>query len=246
MDEYGMIAGSTVEYIAEKTNACLDSGEIMGMARWSGIDHFKRTLKVNKDVLKRLNKIMVLDGAFIRGDESLNNRETAKRALNDFINLEAVIKRDLDGVFLVLYTKSPVLDALIKNHYQKDRIYKYGGTINLLTTNGYQASGLAKIYGTYYEKFDSANDNLVYTTNEDEIQRRIAEQAEIYKLLGQREELRSQIEALNKKVDLVDKQLNNYLIGDRSDDVDVVSALMGEDVKTATSLADEITSLLNG
>lgn len=241
-----MIAGNTVEFIAQRVNNNLDSGDILGVARWAGIDHFQHALKANKGILKRLNKIIVLDGAFIEEGEDLNERDIAKRALNDFLHLEAIIKRDLDGVFLVLYTKSPVLDALIKNHYQKDRISKYSGTINLLATNGYQASGMARILSTYYEKFSSDNENLVNKPDEEEIKRRVSEQAEIYKLIGQREELRSTINTLNKKLDLVDRQLNNYLIGDREDDLDVVSELTGKDTKSATSLTDEIESLLNG
>lgn len=246
MEEYGMIAGNSVGFLAERVNRNLEEGDILGVARWAGIDHFQHALKANKSVLKRLNKIIVLDGAFIADGEDLNEREIAKRALNDFLHLEAVVKRDLDGVFLVIYTKSPVLDALIKNHYQRDRLSKYEGTINLLATNGYQASGMARILSTYYERFSSDNDNLVNKPDEGEIKRRVSEQAEIYKLIGKREELRSTIDTLNKKLDLVDRQLNNYLIGDREDDLDVVSELTGKDTKSATSLTDEIESLLNG
>lgn len=245
MDEYGIIGGKTVEFIAEKVNEKIDDGEILGDARWVGINHFQRALKANRDNLRRLNKIVVLDGAFIDDKEDLNVRDVARRALNDFLYLEEIVKRDIDGVFLVLYTKSPVLDAMVKSHYQNDRLSKYKGTIHLLTTNGYQASGMARILGTQYTKFDTDNENLVNKPDENEIKRRVAEQAEIYKLIGQREELRSQIDTLNKKMDLVDRQLNNYLIGDRSDDLDVVSELMGEDTSTATSLTDEIESLLS-
>lgn len=245
METYGIIGGKTIHYMAEEINKKTVDGEIIGMARWTGIDHFQHTLKANKDILKKLDKILVLDGAFIGDKEDLNQRDISRRALNDFIHLEGVVKRELDGVFLVLYTKSPVLDAVIKNHYQKDKITKYSGTINLLTTNGYQASGVAKVLETKYNRIEGGTGNLTTKTDESEIRKRVAEQAEIYKLIGQREELRSTIDTLNKKMDLVDRQLNNYLIGDRNDDLDVVSEMLGENTNTATSITDEIESLLN-
>lgn len=246
METYGIIGGKAVNFMADEINKKLVGGDILGMARWTSIDHFQRTLKANKIALRNLDKIMVLDGVFLQDNEDLNNREIAKRALNDFLYLEWAVKQELEGVFLVLYTKSPVLDAVIKNYYQKDKITKYRGTINLLTTNGYQASGIAKILGTRYTQLSDENVNLVNKTDEDEIKRRVAEQAEIYKLMGQREELRAQIGTLNKRMDLVDRQLNNFLIGDRSDDLDVVGEILGDSKGGATTLTDEIESILNG
>lgn len=244
MDLYGLIGGKDVNFMTDKINEKMDSGEIIGVAKWVGIDHFQRTVKSNREYLRKLDKIMVVDGAFIKESESLNDRDTAKRALNDFLYLEGILKRELDGVFLVLYTKSPVLDAMIKNHYQKDSISKYEGTINLLATAGYQASGIGNIFSTKYKKFSEDNNNLVGKDSEEDISRKIAEQAEIYKLLGQREELRSLMDSLNKKLDLVDKQLNNYLIGDRSDDLDVVSELVGDKGKRGKTITEEIEGLL--
>ena len=244
MDEYGLIAGKSVKFIADNVDEKINNGTIIGDARWAGIPHFQHAVKANKDRIRRLNKIMLLDSALIDEGENLNNREIARRALNDFLHVEAIIKRDIDGVFLVLYTKSPVLDELIKSHYRGDTINRYNGTINLLATNGYRASQMAKILETEYNMKNKESVQHNKKLDEDEVQRRVKEQGKIYKLLGQREELRSQIDNLNKKLDLVDKELNNFLLHDRNDDLDVISELTGEDTKTANSLMDEIDSII--
>lgn len=246
MEEYGLIGGNTVNFMAEKINQKSTSGEIVGVASWAGIDHFQHALKGNLPTIRRLEKIMVIDGAFIAKDEDLNDRDVARRALSDFLHLEGLVKRDLDGVYLVLYTKSPVLNAYLKRHYEKDSITKYSRTVNLLTTNGYQASGMARVLGTMYTSMDEDEGKIVGHSEESEIKKRVAEQAEIYKLIGQREEIRSQVDILNKRMDLVDRQLNGYLMGDRNDDLDVVSELITEKQGASVSLTDEIESLLNG
>lgn len=245
MDKYGLIGGSTVNFMADKINEKLTGGEIMGMACWSGIEHFQSALKANRVTFKQLEKIMVLDGAFVSKGEDLNNKTVAKRALNSFIYLEGIVKRELEGVYLVLYTKSPILNAYVKSHHEKDRITKYKGTVNLLTTSGYQADGIATVLSTLYTSLEGDDEQEVTRNAEAEMRRKVEEQVEIYKLVGQREELRSQIDILNKRLDLVDRQLNGFLLGDRGDDLDVASELLSDNKGVSGSLLGEIESLLN-
>lgn len=241
MEEYGIIGGSSVNMIASKVNEKLTEGKILGNSSWSGLRHFNQVLRNNRDNLRGLDKILIMDTAFLKNGESMDERKVALRALNDFIALESLVKRDLKGVFLLLYTRSPILDGLIKKHYRKDSISKYERTHYILATEGYYATGMANVLEAHYlgDEEDSGGVNK----REQEFERKVKEQAEIYKLLGKHEELKQQSEVINKKLSLVNRQLHEILMGERSDDLDLVEE-MAESAPSSNSLMDEIETIL--
>lgn len=241
MEEYGIIGGSSVNMIASKVNEKLTEGKILGASSWSGLSHFMQVLRNNRETLRGLDKILIMDTAFLRRGESMDERVVAQRALNDFISLESLVKRDLKGVFIILYTRSPILDGLVKKHYRKDSISKYERTHYILATEGYYATGMANVLeAKYVESGESKENNK---RREQDFERKVREQAEIYKLLGRHEELKQQSEVINKKLSLVNKQLHEILMGERADDLDLVEE-MSESAPSSSSLMDEIETIL--
>lgn len=241
MEEYGIIGGSSVNMIASKVNEKLTEGTILGNSTWSGLRHFNQVLRNNRENLRGLDKILIMDTAFLKNGESMDERKVAQRALNDFISLESLVKRDLKGVFLLLYTRSPILDGLIKKHYRKDSISKYEKTHYILATEGYYATGMANVLEAHYMEDGEGNEGV--NKREQDFERKVKEQAEIYKLLGKHEELKQQSEVINKKLSLVNKQLHEILMGERSDDLDLVEE-MAESAPSSNSLMDEIETIL--
>lgn len=241
MEEYGLIGGSNVHKISEKVNVKLTEGKISGNNAWSGISHFNQALKNNRENLRGISKILIMDTAFLRGEESMDDRRVAQRALNDFISLESLVKRDIKGVFLILYTRSPILDGLVKKHYRSDSISKYEKIHYMLAAEGYFATGMANVLEADYVDTESSVGNK--KKREHDFERKVKEQAEVYKLLGRHEELKQQSDVINKKLSLVNRQLHEILMGDRSDDLDLVEE-MSETSPTSNSLMDEIESIL--
>lgn len=231
MRKFGIVGGGKVYLLSSQIP--LRDGEITG--QWVTLSDLQaQIVSTRGENIRGLEKIIILDWGVFDEHENMST-QTIDRKVNEFNFFQTLFMQKANfGCHLILFTGNVHYYNALQDLFNRDKIKKYAGTNIILRENdSYTVPGLVKVLEMPLKplapqegyQFDAA----FAQESRERQQKEMEEYRKLYRLLGAKDELENQKKQTDKKLSLIYKQIEEYLIRMKSDNLSGVNVDVDED-----------------
>lgn len=245
MRKFGIVGGKRVYLLSGKVP--LKDGEISG--QWVTLSDLQAQIISSRgDALRGYEKIVILDWGIFNDNEVITN-DLIDKKVNEFNFFQSLfMQKGNFGCHIIVFTGNVHFYNALQDLFTRDKMKKYAGTNIILRENdSYTIPGLVKMLEMPLKPLTPQGDGMmsaemIQETRERQ-QKEMEEYRKLYRLLGAKDELEKQKKQTDKKLSLINKQLEEYIIKVKSDNlsginVDVDEELLKEIEKELINVLD--------
>lgn len=232
MRNFGIVGGKRVYLLSGKIP--LKDGDISG--QWVTLSDLQAQIVSTKgENLRGYEKVVILDWGIFNDNEVITN-ELIDKKVSEFNFFQSLFMQKSNfGCHIIVFTGNVHFYNALQDLFTRDKMKKYAGTNIILRENDtYTVPGLVKVLEMPLKPLSPMGSNgmtpEMLQENRERQQKEMEEYRKLYRLLGAKDELENQKKQTDKKLSLINKQLEDYLIKVKSDNLSGINVDVDEDL----------------
>lgn len=232
MRNFGIVGGKRVYLLSGKIP--LKDGDISG--QWVTLSDLQAQIVSTKgENLRGYEKIVILDWGIFNDNEVITN-ELIDKKVSEFNFFQSLFMQKSNfGCHIIVFTGNVHFYNALQDLFTRDKMKKYAGTNIILRENDtYTVPGLVKVLEMPLKPLSPMGSSgmtpEMLQENRERQQKEMEEYRKLYRLLGAKDELENQKKQTDKKLSLINKQLEDYLIKVKSDNLSGINVDVDEDL----------------
>lgn len=232
MRNFGIVGGKRVYLLSGKIP--LKDGDISG--QWVTLSDLQAQIVSTKgENLRGYEKVVILDWGIFNDNEVITN-ELIDKKVSEFNFFQSLFMQKSNfGCHIIVFTGNVHFYNALQDLFTRDKMKKYAGTNIILRENDtYTVPGLVKVLEMPLKPLSpmgsSGMTQEMLQENRERQQKEMEEYRKLYRLLGAKDELENQKKQTDKKLSLINKQLEDYLIKVKSDNLSGINVDVDEDL----------------
>lgn len=232
MRNFGIVGGKRVYLLSGKIP--LKDGDISG--QWVTLSDLQAQIVSTKgENLRGYEKVVILDWGIFNDNEVITN-ELIDKKVSEFNFFQSLFMQKSNfGCHIIVFTGNVHFYNALQDLFTRDKMKKYAGTNIILRENDtYTVPGLVKVLEMPLKPLSPMGSSgmtpEMLQENRERQQKEMEEYRKLYRLLGAKDELENQKKQTDKKLSLINKQLEDYLIKVKSDNLSGINVDVDEDL----------------
>lgn len=232
MRNFGIVGGKRVYLLSGKIP--LKDGDISG--QWVTLSDLQAQIVSTKgENLRGYEKVVILDWGIFNDNEVITN-ELIDKKVSEFNFFQSLFMQKSNfGCHIIVFTGNVHFYNALQDLFTRDKMKKYAGTNIILRENDtYTVPGLVKVLEMPLKPLSPMGMGgmtpEMLQENRERQQKEMEEYRKLYRLLGAKDELENQKKQTDKKLSLINKQLEDYLIKVKSDNLSGINVDVDEDL----------------
>ena len=232
MRNFCIVGGKRVYLLSGKIP--LKDGSISG--QWVTLSDLQAQIVSTKgEALRGYEKIVILDWGIFNDNEVITN-ELIDKKVSEFNFFQSLFMQKSNfGCHIIVFTGNVHFYNALQDLFTRDKMKKYAGTNVILRENDtYTVPGLVKVLEMPLKPLSPIGSSgmtpEMLQENRERQQKEMEEYRKLYRLLGAKDELENQKKQTDKKLSLINKQLEEYIIKVKSDNLSGINVDVDEDL----------------
>ena len=232
MRNFGIVGGKRVYLLSGKVP--LKDGDISG--QWVTLSDLQAQIVSTKgENLRGYEKVVILDWGIFNDNEVITN-ELIDKKVSEFNFFQSLFMQKSNfGCHIIVFTGNIHFYNALQDLFTRDKMKKYAGTNIILRENDtYTVPGLVKVLEMPLKPLSPMGSSgmtpEMLQENRERQQKEMEEYRKLYRLLGAKDELENQKKQTDKKLSLINKQLEEYIIKVKSDNLSGINVDVDEDL----------------
>lgn len=232
MRNFGIVGGKRVYLLSGKIP--LKDGDISG--QWVTLSDLQAQIVSTKgENLRGYEKVVILDWGIFNDNEVITN-ELIDKKVSEFNFFQSLFMQKSNfGCHIIVFTGNVHFYNALQDLFTRDKMKKYAGTNIILRENDtYTVPGLVKVLEMPLKPLSPMGSSgmtpEMLQENRERQQKEMEEYRKLYRLLGAKDELENQKKQTDKKLSLINKQLEEYIIKVKSDNLSGINVDVDEDL----------------
>lgn len=232
MRNFGIVGGKRVYLLSGKIP--LKDGDISG--QWVTLSDLQAQIVSTKgENLRGYEKVVILDWGIFNDNEVITN-ELIDKKVSEFNFFQSLFMQKSNfGCHIIVFTGNVHFYNALQDLFTRDKMKKYAGTNIILRENDtYTVPGLVKVLEMPLKPLSPMGSSgmtpEMLQENRERQQKEMEEYRKLYRLLGAKDELENQKKQTDKKLSLINKQLEDYIIKVKSDNLSGINVDVDEDL----------------